>query len=393
MLAGITERLAGALSAGSQTAPIWSDFEWTAARAVAVMHGISPLLSQSACWHGPDAWAEFLRDQRAHTALRYGRIKQLLQQLDIESRAAGIGVLPLKGAALHTMGLYAAGDRPMADIDILVRPTDVAAMGRVLESVGFRQSEVTWKERVFIPEVSHAPGVLGEHSDNDLKVELHDRICERLPWRLTDATDAIFPSQPRPGLNPYPSIASLMLHLLLHAAGTMPTKSLRLMHLHDIAMLSRRMSTADWDELRSLESSGLALWWTFPPLQLAVRYFPASIPPGMLEVFAEKCPWLLRHLTPKRLSEVSLSYVWVDAFPGIEWSRTIAESVEYAVNRVRPSGKHLAARESNVRSQSWAQQSEWSRLPQWRRVLRWVTARQMRPATLHAVHSALSHAD
>ena len=280
----------------------------------------------------------------------------------------------------------------MADIDILVRPTDVAAMSRLLESLGFRQSEVTWKERVFIPALSHAPGLLGEHSDNDLKVELHDRICERLPWRLTDATDAIFPPQPRPGLNPYPSIASLMLHLLLHAAGTMPTKSLRLMHLYDIAMLSRRMSTTDWDELRSLDSTGLDLWWAFPPLQLAAQYFPASIPQRILEAFAAKCPWLLRHLTPKRLSDVSLSYVWVDAFPGIEWSRTIAESIEYAVNRLRPSDKHLAARESNVRSQSWAQQSEWSRLPQWRRVLRWVTARQMRPATLHAVNSALSHA-
>jgi Uncharacterised nucleotidyltransferase len=390
-LARITETLAAALSAAPQTTPDWTDFEWSAAQAVAAMHGISPLLSKTACWAGPAAWAEFLRSQRSHTALRHVRISELLQRLDIESRKAGVAALPLKGAALHAMGLYSAGDRPMADIDLLVRPADVAMMSRVLASLGFHLSEVTWKERVFIPVANKAPGVLGEDSGNDLKVELHDKICERLPWRLTDATGAIFPSSSRPGLNPYSSVASLMLHLLLHAAGSMPTKTLRLMHLHDIAMLSSRMSTADWEELRSLESSELTLWWAFPPLRLAARYFPAMISQAMLDEFVDKCPWLLRRLPAKSVSEVSLSYLWVDAFPGIEWSRSVSEGVEYALNRLRPSSTHLAARENHARSQSWAQQSEWSRLPQWRRILRWATARQMRPATMHAVNSALSH--
>ena len=33
----------------------------------------------------------------------------------------GIALVPLKGAALHAMGIYAAGERPMADVDLLVR--------------------------------------------------------------------------------------------------------------------------------------------------------------------------------------------------------------------------------------------------------------------------------
>ena len=123
----------------------------------------------------------------------------------------------------------------MADIDLLVKPADAARMARLLESLGFLQAYASWKERVFIPTVGRPVGGLGEHSNNDIKIELHEKICERLPWRITDVTDCIFPTQARPGVNAYPSTASLMIHLLLHAAGVMAFQGLRLLHLHDLA--------------------------------------------------------------------------------------------------------------------------------------------------------------
>jgi hypothetical protein len=90
---------------------------------------------------------------------------------------------------------------------------------------------------------------LGEHADNYLKVELHARIAEKLPLRITDVTDSVYPRTPHPGLNAYPSNAALMIHLLIHAAGAMASRSLRLLHLHDIALVSSRMAGSDWDEL------------------------------------------------------------------------------------------------------------------------------------------------
>lgn len=75
------------------------------------------------------------------------------------------------------------------------------------------------------------------------------RVGERLPWRITDITDFIMGPQQRPGLNAYASNAALMMHLLLHAAGSMPTKMLRLVQLHDIALLASRMTGQDWEEL------------------------------------------------------------------------------------------------------------------------------------------------
>jgi Uncharacterised nucleotidyltransferase len=140
-LCKITERLARELASPSRTAPDWSDYEWTIARAVAAMHGISPLLSRSLRWRGPSAWTTFLQEQRVHTRARHQRIQELLRSIEQKALEAGVAVTALKGVALHQLGVYEAGDRPMADVDLLVRPVDVERTVALLMSLGFRQSE------------------------------------------------------------------------------------------------------------------------------------------------------------------------------------------------------------------------------------------------------------
>ncbi len=62
-----TARCAGSRSAWprelaqpGEAAPDWSDFEWQLARAVAAMHGVSPLLATQLKWQGPPRWQPFL---------------------------------------------------------------------------------------------------------------------------------------------------------------------------------------------------------------------------------------------------------------------------------------------------------------------------------------------
>ena len=386
----ITETLAGELACSAQRAPDWSEFEWLIAKAVAAMHGVSPLLSKTLRWQGPPDWMMFLEEQRTHTATRHIRIAELLHRIDERGRAEGIAAVALKGAALHAIGLYAIGERPMADIDLLVRPADSERTARLIESLGYNEDSASWKERVFTPIVERAAGSLGEHSDNNVKIELHERICERLPWRITEVTDCVFPARARPGLNPYPSNASLMIHLLLHAAGAMAFRALRLLHLHDLAQLSSRMTEADWNEVLAHCGRGGRLWWAFPPLHLAARYFSSRIPSRALAALADECPFVLDRTSRRRtLYEVSFSYPFVDAFPGIEWAQSIREVLEYAASRVRPGEEHLASREHVAKSEAWASQGQWARLSQGRRIIRWVTSRPSRPVTVHAVNAAL----
>jgi hypothetical protein len=385
----ITETLAAELACSTQRAPDWSDFEWKIARAVAAMHGVSPLLSKTLRWQGPAGWVTFVEEQRMHTAIRYRRIAELLQHIDERGRATGIAVVALKGAALHAIGLYAIGERPMADIDLLVKPADAERMALLLESLGFYQACANWRERVFTPIVGRAVGALGEHSNNNVKIELHEKICERLPWRITDVTDCVFPTHAHPGVNAYPSTASLMIHLLLHAAGAMAFQALRLLHLHDLAQLSSRMTEADWDQVLAPRRRG-GLWWAFPPLQLAARYFSSHIPSRVLAALADDCPFVLDRISRRRtLYQVSYSYPCVDAFPGVEWARSIREVLEYALSRVRPSAEQIALREHSAKSDAWASQNHWARLSQGRRIVRWVTSRPPRAVTMHAVSAAL----
>lgn len=388
----ITETLAGELACPTQRTPDWSDFEWAIARAVAAMHGVSPLLSKTLRWQGPAGWMTFLEEQRIHTATRHIRIAELLQCIDERGRTEGIAAVALKGAALHAIGLYASGERPMADIDLLVRPADAERMARLLESLGYYEAGASWRERAFTPIVDRAAGGLGEHSNNNVKIELHERICERLPWRITDVTDRIFPAQARPGVNAYSSTASLMIHLLLHAAGSMAFQALRLLHLHDLAQLSSRMTEVDWDEVLAHRRRGAPLWWAFPPLNLASRYFSSRIPSRVLTALADDCPFVLQAASRRKtLYDVSYSYPCVDAFPGIEWAQSLREVLEYGVNRVWPSAEHVAWREYSARSQAWASHSPWVQLSQGRRIVRWATS-PPRAITLYAVSAALGQA-
>src|SRR6266404_701473 len=81
-LRNTTETLARELAHPTESTPGWSPFEWQVAQAVCAMHGVSAVLSGKLRWQGPAHWTEFLRDQRAHTARRYERIKELLALID-----------------------------------------------------------------------------------------------------------------------------------------------------------------------------------------------------------------------------------------------------------------------------------------------------------------------
>jgi hypothetical protein len=388
----VTETLACELATPTERAPEWSALDWSVARAVAAMHGISPLLLRTLRWQGPASFSEFLEQQAAHTATRHGRMQELLRRIDARANEAGIAAVALKGPALHALGLYNPGERPMADIDLLVRPGVVESAAAVLVSLGFRQVKKSWKERVFAPSNERTANLLGEHADNDLIVELHERIGEKLPWRITDVSELVFTPQAHAGLNAYASKASLMIHLLLHAAGSMPIRALRVLQLHDLALLSSCMTEPEWSEVLAQGARGPRFWWAYPPLKLASRYYPSKIPSEVLDALAAQCPYLLRRVAAEHsIYDVSYSYPWVDAFPGIEWSQSLAELVGYVASRVRPAKGHQVLRDYDAKTQPISQ-NQWAGLSQSRRMLRWATSRPTRPLTMHAVATALARA-
>jgi hypothetical protein len=186
---------------------------------------------------------------------------------------------------------------------------DAERTAAMLRSLGFRESSTSWKEREFTPQGNGVLAALGEHADNHIKIELHERIGEKLPFRITTVTERIFPVMPCAGLNDYPSRAALMLHLLFHAAGAIAHRSLRLLHLHDLALLGSRLEAKEWEEVFESGSSE-PLWWALPPLRLTSRYYEFRIPAYVLARASQDCPRVLTKLTAAHsLTDVSYSPV------------------------------------------------------------------------------------
>ena len=351
------------------------------------MQGVSALLQRRSAWQGGGGWAAFLEAQRCHIERRHRRIESTLVQLHELSRDAKFSMVALKGAELHARGIYVPGERPMADIDLLVRPVDIPAATALIESLGYVGYEESWKERVFVPLSGRTSNSLGENADNPIKIELHRHLIERLPWKFTQLPAEVMPTNALPGLNRYFSTSALMLHLLLHAAGAMPTRALRLIQLHDIAELSRRMSAVDWSEIIEVQKTA-SLWWAFPPLHLTARYYPSCIPSDVLKVLEVACPGGLRRMARRNLFfDYSHSYLWVEAFPGIRWCRSLPQMIEYAANRILPSATVERQRHRQATSEQYASRSDWAKRSQGSRVLRWLTSRPMRPSALHAIQT------
>ena len=384
-----TEALAAELAHPGGTTPDWSDLEWQLATAVAAAHGVSPLLCRSSTWPKPE-WRLFLASQREHVEHRHRRIAELLKRIDAGARAAGLAVVPLKGSALHALGLYAPGERPMADIDLLVRENDARPAIELLRELCYVESFAQWKHRVFKPALGAPVAALGEHRDTPVNIELHTRIQERLPISTVDITKRIYPRAPRPGLNDYPSSGALMNHLLLHTAGNICNRSLRLLHLHDISLLAKRMAASDWDILWDKHAAD-APWWALPPLRLLARYYTNAVPAAVFERLERDCPTLLRTISRRQtLTQVSCSELWLHALPGIEWSRSVREAGRYIRNRVRPSEEAIKERADMIRTQLWLQDQSWVKQNQGRRLLTMLTRPVPRMDTMYVLRAALA---
>jgi len=384
-----TETLASELARPTGTAPAWSELEWKIAEAVAVMHGVSSLLRGTLQWRGPVRWQQFLEHQHEQTRARHQHITDLIATIDTLARNQRLAVVALKGAALHALDVYRAGERPMADVDLLVRDSDLDAAAHLLWQVGYDEGPATWKHRVFMPRAARVAARFGENAANPIKIELHARVFERLPVHDADITQDVWQPRPAPGVNDYPSIASLMLHMLLHASANMAFRSLRMIQLHDIARLAARMSGDDWVAAR--EGSR---WWALPPLSLTARYHPQAIPAGVISNLAPSCTRSLRRFCRGRtLTDVSLSNLWIELVPGIEWSQTRMERVRYIASRVWPDRALRAAREDIVNTHlPWMSDDAWTRMPRGTRMLRWITSRPPRVETMYPVSAVLATA-
>jgi len=155
--------------------------DWRGLRDDALHHGVIALLYKRIVDSGATAVppAELAALRALATANQHRSLRmsvQLLRVLALLS-AAGLDVLPVKGPVMAEALYGDAGLRHCADIDVAVRPRDVAAARDALSAAGFRQATCVGIEigRLLSSECEFSL----RSADGELIVDLHWRLGPR----------------------------------------------------------------------------------------------------------------------------------------------------------------------------------------------------------------------
>jgi hypothetical protein len=161
--------------------------------------------------------------------------RSALERLD----SAGIDALLLKGAALVHLDYQDAGVRPMADLDVLVRPDDVEDAVAVLGSLGWTSRSSRSPSRLAALYADDLRNGLGQGLDLHWRILMspepeHDLWREAVPLTLAGAETRAL------------SAADRLLHVCAH--GLVPNDPPAIRWVADAATITRRHEI-DWARL------------------------------------------------------------------------------------------------------------------------------------------------
>jgi hypothetical protein len=194
---------------------------WDGIASQAEKHGMAPLLDHHLRMAGATI-ADNTRRELAGLALRHRLINQartrILGELVTSAQEAGIPLLVLKGAALAHLLYPEPGLRPMKDVDILVRRSDLEHVTGLFEKAGFLYS----KENVHLEKKRHLPDFNRQADGFSIAVEAHYSLfmdAWSRPWG--DMEDLLLPAVAFPlaeGISGQTlSYEETLLHLCRHA--------------------------------------------------------------------------------------------------------------------------------------------------------------------------------
>ena len=292
----VCEVLAGWLRGPVALDPDLSDHGWKALLTAARVHGIGPRLAailEDATWV-PVEIAKWIELEAELNRQRVGLLRSEGAEILGAAANRNIDVLPLKGLALagHISRLSALPtesgvtcrleQRPMADLDLLVRPAHAAALHQTLIELGYRRMVSKAKHDEYLPHTGrHVASREHEHPDNPRPVEVH-RLCgESFAGTRCDLTDGIWSSARFVAFGdfevPVPGVRTVWTHLLLHASWQWWFGGGRMVQLLDLVEL-----------LPAIPDPAAAIAEIDPRIALLAlsptdRLLPKRLPAGLIE--------------------------------------------------------------------------------------------------------------
>ena len=228
--------------------------DWEGLVALAAQQDVAPVLYGRLCQFGPvpPVPGEQLRDACRASAARNLLLFSELGKVLRAAQAARVPVIPLKGACLAEAVYGDITLRPMADLDLLVKPSDLPAAIEVLRTLGYESDQrfdpVAQQARFQdMPPMRHPGGAM---------VELHWTLVTPLCRARIDehelegiwgrSAPAIIAGVSSRALAP----EDLLLHLCMHASVHHRFADVGLKSFVDIAEVARHYDgRLDWREL------------------------------------------------------------------------------------------------------------------------------------------------
>ncbi len=362
--------LAGWLSdeASRTTAlPAWPAATWTVILQEAVNHGVHLLLYEAWYLQGPAPTGlpgyvtRWLAREADNNSVRNQRLLHELADVLHLAAAVGIPIVPFKGAALiGCTRIYPhPAVRPLADLDLLIQPSDLAGMQAILDRLGYEEElRATWKHHSFVkPGNRTAVSISASDPDNPRRIELHTALAEDFLGLRLDLTApawatsrvAVLAGEPAQLLAP----AVLFLHIAAHASQDVWERKARLLQLVDLRRLAATLHTADWAMVSGAGAtarSGLVIEprLVLPAFLQLERTFHGTLPVTVTARLASQVdPQLVAWLVDTPLSVVSLSN---DAprrlADNLRWTRTPRERLVAVRRLVFPDRYELLAKDA-----------------------------------------------
>lgn len=337
----------------TQTA-LWDDDIWETARWAIQIHGIGPLLDRAFGGQAEAAVLQprlrtYLADQRRLSGERVVLLLQDLVELLDAAHDAAIQVLPMKGSLLATQYYPEPGLRPMNDLDILIHPSDEKRMVALLAKLGYQPVLRSPQHLGFARPENYGPTVSwdGEHPANPRHIDLHMHIHERLWGIQYDLTTHVWADSKPGDLMGAPARlmgpAALLHHLAVHATGDLISRWIRLLHLHDIALVAPKVTDNGWQRIIASVRAQREERYLYPALALTTQYYPL-IPEAVLKALRPGVPpALLKYLDTISIEQVSFCNPAASTVAEkLRWFRPGREQLSAIFNLLAPKPSDLA---------------------------------------------------